>query len=233
MTGLRKLRLLVFAEGKHEIGDHDWRTNRRLEGWIQPLLRRLLPNAQIQFEVRRIGEMLTLPRRAGQGIRQKGLTRKGHMAAWSCLNSDGMDAVLFVTDADSRDRGEWQQKIDDIRDGLGKQPEVVAIACVPKSTSESWLLCDADFWQGQLGLNAGNQLPGHPEDLWGYPHDPGSNHPKMLFERYCRLSGVEANAQTRARIADGMKLETWRQVCPVSGASFDRDLQQKLAPDAV
>ncbi len=214
-------RILIFGEGPHDVGRREWSPQTRdyetSEGWLQPIIRRLR-NSTGSEEARCLRELITFPGRAR--VRPlAGLALKAQLAKYKAL-SDGFDAVVLATDADSADRAAHDRKIEDIERGFANMPgAVVGVAAVPMGTSEAWLLADADAWV-DLGVADRNVLPRRPEQLWGHPHEPASDHPKCVFARICAMSGIANTADTRVSLAETCTFEDLERACPISFPPF-------------
>ena len=142
-------------------------------------------------------------------------------------NLGNYDVVVFMADADSNQRSVWRKKREEILSGFSKEPRGAGVACVPMSTSESWLLADPDAWR-QIGLYDTSGLPRRPEVIWGRRRDPLSNHPHPFFQRLCVKAAVQDSRATRVLLAAGSKLEVWRRRCPISFRQFADDAEAIL-----
>ncbi|OAD19613.1 hypothetical protein THIOM_004743 [Candidatus Thiomargarita nelsonii] len=111
--------------------------------------------------------------------KKSGLEGHGEKAfsAMMVAKREGYDAVVFMVDADTKDLKQWKVKYEEILDGFSAvKGAPLGIACVPKSASESWLLCDSQAWAA-LGLSDLKALPIEPEMIWGKRNEPSANHP--------------------------------------------------------
>jgi hypothetical protein len=220
-------RILIFGEGPHDVGRREWSPRTReqeiSEGWLQPMVRRLRRSTGSEegFYLR---ELITFPGRPP--LRPlTGLARKAQLAKLKAI-SDGFDAVVLATDTDSVDRAAHNRKVEDIETGFATmRGAVVGVACVPMGTSEAWLLADADAWV-MLGATGRHELPRRPEQLWGHPHDPASNHPKSVFARVCAANGIADTADTRVSLAETCAREDLERACPTSFPSFARQISE-------
>ena len=138
---------------------------------------------------------------------------------------EGYDVVVFMADADSNRIRVWREKRDQIVRGFSRVDGVDSAPCVPMSTSESWLLSDAEAWK-QLGLFRNDVLPRRPERIWGVRMDPDGDHPHQYFRRVCATAGESDSQDTRVRLATLMNVETVRKVCPASFSTFAEDIMR-------
>lgn len=219
------LRVLVCGEGKHDIGASDIPSK---EGWLQPVLRQVA-DTEIKFgTISR--NRLVLQRRTQKHFRP---LPPGHgaKALFSKLIAapQGYNLVVFMVDTDSNKRSDWRRIRSQIIDGFDRKPdvEVKGVPCVPMSTSESWLLADKQAWQ-KIGLADLAVLPKKPENLWGKPRDPQSNHPHQFFRRVCIEAEVPDSRETRVQLADFSNIGTLQSACPTSFAVFAEDTKSAL-----
>ncbi len=219
------MRILLCGEGPHEFGDpRVWDAQTKsfssVEGWLQALLRNLRED-DLEFEIR--------PRRKLQLIGNrtlrpalKGHAEKARLARFIASNEE-FDAVIFMVDTDSPDRRRWRDIVAEITSGFDNLPEIVAVAaavaCVPMSASESWLLSDAEAWAA-LGLTDPAELPKRPETIWGERDDHEGRHPHRYFAGVCKKAGVPDNRDTRVQIATAIVPETLAARCPISFPPF-------------
>jgi hypothetical protein len=219
-------RILLCGEGPHDIGQHDWMpTERRhihYDGWLQCIIRQVGFDDD-ELSTKRRNEIILLPR----DQRRHRPLPPGHgakaLAAKLIAKIEGYDIVIFMVDADSNDPRSWKETRSQIIAGFAKIDGVCAIACVPMSASESWLLADEDAWLG-LGLLDTTLLPTSPESIWGRRNDSNGNHPHSFFARVCEHAGVSDSRETRAVIAENSSVRRIDEKCPVSFRSFAKDL---------
>jgi hypothetical protein len=212
--------ILVYGEGPNDVGRRKW--SRHIEdfevtdGWLQPTVRRLRASSG-DIEAKALRELITLPGRMVRPLR--GLALKAQLAKLKA-GTEGYSGVVIATDADSTDRHVHQAKRDEIESGYATVTnDVVAVACVPGATSEAWLLSDRGAWES-LGASDFDAWPRRPEELWGRPHDPASNHPKQVFARMCEKNGLVDDTDTRASLAENTASETLVIKAPVSFPPF-------------
>ncbi len=220
---------MICAEGKGDIGVADEWCGRTkgyvtLDGWLQPLIRSI-KGPDVEMIVRRRSDLTILPKDA------KGLLPMppGHGAkaliAMRAAVLGSYDAVVFMVDADTTDIGRWKEIERQIFDGFSRVANaVVGIACIPMSTSESWLLADIKAWTTLTGAS-GLPLPSKPEEIWGKRDDPKANHPHQLFARICVQAGQGDDHSTRRYIAELMDAEAICRACPISFVPFYTSLK--------
>src|SRR5579862_2623210 len=210
------MKVMLCGEGAQDVGQIDlWsiRQERKIqtEGWLQPLLRKLLGN-DLEFEIVPRSRLVSFP--SGK-LRPPGHGRKAMAAKWRAISAR-CDVLVFMIDADTNDADKWSDKRQQIVDGFAAIPgEVRSVACVPTSTSESWLLSDAAAWVA-IGLQDSSALPKRPESLWGEPREPDSDHPHRCFERICGKAGVPDCRATRAELMSRSTLDAIKAKCPIS-----------------
>lgn len=220
------IRVLLCGEGRHDIGESGPDGSSVSEGWLQPLLRNLIPGDVEFFAVTRQA-LVVLPRPAGSF---RPLPR-GHggkaLAAKVQARLGNFDLVVFMVDADSTRKKEWSRKRNQILVGFSKIQGPVGVPCIPMSASESWLLADEWAWH-QLGLGDLEALPSRPERIWGERRVRTSNHPHQFFRRVCAAAGVPDSQDTRTRIAAASTPDTLASRCPLSFATFADDTRDAL-----
>lgn len=215
--------MLIFlsGEGKRDVGglaDPDY-GDPEDEGFFQPLLRRLV-DGPVEF----CGVTpLSLGRKPPRSLTGK-LEQRAHQAV-ALADALGCDLVVIHTDADEKAAGKnapkkYVSRRAQVQRGIdaagGDRPP--AVPAVPIATTEAWALADPEAVKARRGhTKHGNDLRKAPETLWGAPHDPGSNHPKMLLER---ALGHPASHREQAAIALTMDLDVARKRCPLSLEPF-------------
>jgi hypothetical protein len=218
------MKVLVVGEGPHDMGCSEWSDSKgeydRLPGWLHVILEKLCGQGLTIEAIDR--KQLASPSKKHQPLPDRHGGKA--LAARLKAKTDECNLVVFMADTDSKDDRDWREHYDCIRDGFsriaGGPP---AVACLPKSASESWLLADADAWR-ELGLTALNELPKEPEKLSGKRNDPKGDHPHQIFTRICDMAKVADSRETRVEIFRHSKPDTLRQKCPVSFAAFHQDL---------
>jgi hypothetical protein len=218
------MKVLVVGEGPGDIGCSEWSAGKgeydRLPGWLQVILEKLCGQGLTIEAIDR--KLLPSPSKKHQPLPNRHGGKA--LAARLKAKTEKYDLVVFMADTDSKDDGEWKAHYNCIHDGFGKITDgPPAVACLPKSASESWLLADADAW-GELGLTALNELPKEPEKLSGKRNDPKGDHPHRIFTRICDMAGVTDSRETRVKVFRNSEPNTLEQKCPLSFAAFRQDL---------
>lgn len=216
------MKLLVCGEGPGDIGRTEWDINARQhvahDGWLQGLLRTLLgPEPEFVTKARR--EVIILPRDAknfrplphGHGVKA--------LAAKLLAKAQGCDAVVYMLDTDSTDEKRWREIRDEVSAGFDEVTGIPAVACIPMSASESWLVSDANAWKA-LGLSASYSLHSKPEELWGARNDPDGGHPHQYFARICKEADVPDNPDTRRQLGLLLSPAELQAKCPISFRPF-------------
>lgn len=236
MPGYAKI--LLCGEGPQDMGANpinDPRTGQisNLEGWMQPLIRKLADDDAIL-------DFIRLPRQrlmSMTGGKAPRLDLPGHaQAAYNAMRQavlEDCSIVVFMVDNDhpnGRDRTKWRTICEQVWTGYKKagQP-VCGVACIPISASEAWLLADAEAWK-QVGHPDCSQLPGNrAECIWGIKGDPDGNRPHEYFARMCRLANLNDNAPDRNLLAEHISTATLKTNCPSSFAPFAEAMEACLA----
>lgn len=228
------MKILVVGEGKHDIGARVWREKEKCyadePGWLQALIRRIAkPGLDFTITaIRRSDIKLTdvnkrklMPLPEGHGAKA--------LAAMQKAIIEDYNVVIFMADLDSNQERDWDQHIKYIHLGysrISSDKKITGIACLPKSTSESWILSDVDAWI-QSGLEeedaaALRALP--PETLWGTPSDPKGNHPKQVFNKFkAKLRGSRDETALRVEIISASTPNNIISRCSVSFAGFMKE----------
>lgn len=215
---------MICGEGPHDVGKiEQWsiKTNDQVihEGWLQPLLRKYA-GTDIEFEIVPRARLVKLPGPNKTPL-PEGHGTKAYLAKFRAKNSE-CDAVIFMADADTANNREWAEKLRNIHQGFDLvESDVVAIACVPKSTSESWLLADKSAWEAASGTSVG--LPKAPEIIWGRKAAPESDHPHARFSKACAENGLQDCTETRRALMEGSSIDTLKSKCPESFSAFDKE----------
>lgn len=226
------MNVLLCGEGVHDVGRVEWcpRTKREVhkDGWMQGFVRNLAESA-VTMHASTYREVPLLPR--DQSKHRPLPTGRGAKALAAKIRAqlNGWPIVVFMADADTNARKDWLDVHREVEDGLSLIPEVGGVACIPMSTSESWLLADPRAWEIQ-GLAHANALPAKPEQIWGTRNDPNGNHPKHYFARVCRTARVEDDRETRSRLAADSDIAEMEARCPTSFRPFADELRAAFAP---
>ncbi len=222
------MKVVVCGEGSHEIGKpHHWDERRRehvsLDGWMQRFVRKVLGgDVEISVLTRR---NLTTLRGGCHGTPLPGGHGAKALAAKLRAIAGGYDAMIFMVDTDSNEESEWQRLMTEVDAGFqAAAQELMCMACIPMSASESWMMADPAAWHSFAGY-AGTDLPHWPETIWGHRDDPQGGHPHRYFKRVCDAAGVSDSTDTRAEIAQATNLETARERCPISLDPFLLNLE--------
>jgi hypothetical protein len=224
------MKILLCGEGAHDIGEpYVWSTRDQkyvsVEGWMQAFCRKILGNEiPIEFEVRKRKDILLIGRDASRHNPLPAGHGAKSLAARLAAEREGFAAIVFMVDADTKNAADWRQKRKEVVNGFGRaQNSVPAVACVPMSASESWLLADSCAW-ARIGLADPAMLPQRPEEIWGARNDPDGDHPHQFFRRVCRAISVADNRETRYQIALDSNLSALSNRCKLSFETFRSDL---------
>lgn len=211
------LLLFLCGEGANDIGglaaEPEYQTND--DGFFQPIIRRL-SETDVSF---RGTQIKTLGREKIRGL-SDAWSRKAQQAR-ALAAYERADAVVLAGDVDSSageraTRYEAQRRIDEIaeamRTGFDSVSGPPSVGATPCRTIEAWALGDV----AAVCRVAGSEtvvLPRNPEELWGKPSDPTSNHPKCVLRR---IFGGSVPTSAYARIATEADLELLARACPLS-----------------
>jgi len=221
------MRVFLVGEGPHDIGDladaPDFRGKR--PGFLQPMVEKIV-GARAAFD----GSKVALLGKKRVSRRGEALEAQAERAAVLAINAES-ELLVFVRDLD---RGSGRRNAaadiqcmsDEIRRGSGCRPDD-KLTCVPGvacRTIEAWALGDGDAVAIACGLDDAVGLPGgkKPEQLWGKPRDPASNHPKMVLKR---IFGDGPDREDFAAIAEHADIDAMRDSCPLSFAPFVAELE--------
>lgn len=225
------MKILIVGEGKHDIGARTWCQREKCyiekPGWLQTLMFRI-KKAELDISItaiRRSELKLT-----DQSKRRLMPLPEGHgakaLAAMQKAVIEGYDVVIFMADLDSNEEKDWYQHIAWMHAGYSKlntSGSIVGIACLPKSTSESWMLSDVDAWV-EAGLeddDAAAMRSLSPEMLWGIPSDPNGNHPKQVFSKFKRKICENCDeTETRVKLINSSNPSIILSKCSISFRGF-------------
>ena len=223
------VRVMLCGEGAQDIGRvENWSINpgpeEQSEGWLQPLIRKALGESVFSIIPRK--KLVRLPGRPAIKPTPGGHGAKSSLAKIRAIQ-ECCDVLVFMVDADTTSIKDWKSIVTEVEAGFDAvDGDVHCVACVPLSTSESWLLSDLESWT-ELGANT-IVLPKKPEQLWGERHDPVGNHPKNVFARTCKEANLDDCVETRSLLmtyADPAQISKkcgnsfppfWERVCSVN-----------------
>lgn len=202
------MKIFLVGEGPTDIGDlassPPYRGER--EGFLQPLIRTMVGGV-CEFD----GQKITLLAKTRVKGAKSGFKAKAVLAAQLAQAADA-DLLVFSTDADHH----LDERRADVSSGLQSSLVPTAIA-MPKEAIEAWAMADA----GACTLAGASQPPAHPERLWGRPHEPASNHPKMVLNR---LLGGHATREILEMIGSAARPSVLYANCPESFRPFAEEV---------
>lgn len=236
MSARRRPAYTVFiaAEGPSEIGDlaadPPWASRKRpREGYLQPMLRRLL-GEEVAFE----GQRITL---LGRFDAKKKLKGNADRAAKALLLAstlvEGCRVVVFAHDVD-RGSGEKRSAVErerrvralhaEIEEGFATVEgagHVLRVKATPLRMLEAWAIGDGAAVKKVARKGGdGGALPSRPEETWGDEADRASGHPKCVLRR---ALGRDPTPEDFAALAEEAALAVVRASCPVSFAPFTEE----------
>lgn len=227
------MRVFLVGEGRHEIGDlavaPPYRDGR--SGFLQPVVEKLI-TTETAFD----GAKVALLSKKRVSRRREALKGQVRLAVALATNA-GSDLLVFVKDLD-RGSGTGRRKAaadikgisEEIRRGCEAQAagDFKCVPGIPCRTIEAWALGDRAAVAELCGSAKPVELPDGkaPEDLWGKPHNPSSNHPKMVLKRILGRDGTQQDLSAIAERADPKAL---RESCPLSFRPFAIELEEAVA----
>lgn len=241
------MKILIMGEGPTDVGGRDYQTGRFLEGPIPVMIRRGLEEPVEMDLLEKSARKEKTSKRSHFQRSIKGLHGQGVCSFWAKKQAaeGAYDAVVFYSDSDregGRDsrtevacRKRFSEVKADIEAGFRRanHPDVFDLAIVPVKMIESWLMADSDAFSSAFGSprrmrgkTIRNDFPKRPELEWGDKHDSASNYPKCQLNRILSGYGEEANQDTFVQLAKAIDFQTLQEKCPISFASFYRDLMK-------
>jgi hypothetical protein len=224
-------RVYLAGEGTTDIGglayEPPYRTS--VEGFLQPILRKFA-DSEIDFEG---GTLVRLARERVKKL-SDALEKKA-AAAGALAEYYGAEAIVFVTDVDvtpgkKASVHEADTRMASLRHsiavGLDASGSVLPRAIgTPCRTIEAWALGDLDSVCDAADLDVTPSIPKVPEELWGKPGEPSSNHPKCVLSR---IFGRDLDPGDYAAVADCADVGVIEANCPRSFASFRSEAEAAL-----
>lgn len=218
------MRIYLVGEGRQDIGDlavapiHRGRE----PGFMQPIIERVV-GSKVVFEGQKISLLGKKPVRSPR----EALAKKAWTAAQLACYAEA-DLLVFVADLDKGNGiGRKAATVD-----IAKRSKAITaaseegsngeMACVPGiacRTIEAWALGDLTAVASLLSSSMSAELPSGkgPEDLWGKPRDPVSDHPKMVLRRIIGRPATQADLST---ISERAEIASIRTACPLSFEPF-------------
>lgn len=227
------MRIFLVGEGRHDIGDlaagPPYRSGR--PGFLQPVIEKFV-TSEAAFD----GTKVALLSKKRVSRRREALEGQARVAVALATNAES-DLLVFVRDLD-RGGGTGRQKAaadirrmsEEIRRGC-ETHTAEDLKCVPGiacRTVEAWALGDRAAVAETCSFAEPVELPDGkgPEELWGAPRDPSSNHPKMVLKRILGRDGTQRDLSAIAERAD---LKAVRKSCPLSFEPFAAELEEAAA----
>lgn len=225
------MRVFVAAEGPTDAGDLTkdpaFHGRRSQEGFVQPVIRNLRPNDTLSFDGRKV---MILGRNGFTGLKD-GLARQAS-GAYLLAKTLGCDAVVVIHDVD-RTQGKQASQLERMRrtaeirrtisDGFAAVDDGSLATGIgtPCRCIEAWALGDRRAVVQVGALRGASEVPDRPEQLWGKPNDPASNHPKCVLTR---LLGGAASTEDYRQLGEASDPDEIRRSCPLSFDPFANDV---------
>ena len=207
------MKVFLVGEGPTDIGDlansFQYRKDPPEDGFLQPLIRTM-----VQEPCEIVGQKITALRPRTVRGRKTAIKGKAEIAA-AVASVDEADVLVYSMDGDNdfdRRRGDLATKLD----ATGAS---YAIA-MPRTTIEAWAMADDAALRS---VDDGITAPSQPENLWGKPKDPGSNHPKNYLTR---LLGERPDRQLLAGIAANSLPSAMCATCPDGFRPFSNEMSE-------
>ena len=217
---MSSLRVLIYGEGRHELGTHDGAQGLPEQlGALPRLVHRLLDNPEsVEYECRSFKSVTHVPGKATNKFARK--VKKAIQAA----KLEGYDGVVVVIDRDCEpDRyriGALRKGRDDMQ-ADGYTPCAVGTAV---EAFDAWMIADGKAI-GDAGGNASISHP-KPEKLDG--KEGTGQHPK---DRAARIfGGGRGLGQTYAAVAANVDIDLLKRRCPQGFAPFAEEVAEHLVP---
>lgn len=208
-----RCRVMLVGEGPNDIGDLGSHYAKGNEGFLQPILRKLAGDLELEIIGKRIVNL--------GSIKAKRKKLRGHgkklFAAIVSAAAEGASVVVFVHDSDRTgvgvDLDAEYEHLQAAQEAAEEQLESTPIVVVGLAvcTIEAWAMGDAGAWTALSRRPLPKGFPKKPEKLWGKAHDPKSSHPKQVFVRMAEESALSA---TFAEIAEASDVERLAEACP-------------------
>src|SRR5258705_10100661 len=223
------MRIFLVGEGPHDIGDLAGDPGFRggQPGFLQPIVEKIV-GARAVFD----GSKVALLGKRRVSRRKEALEAQAELAAVLAVNAES-ELLVFVKDLDGgrgprrrNPAADVQEMSDEIRRGsdFSSDDELICVPGIACRTIEAWALGDGGAIAVACGLGEAARPPDGkaPEELWGKPRDPTSNHPKMVLRR---IVGEKPARDDFAAIAEHADVDTIRGSCPISFEPFAAALE--------
>lgn len=200
------MRVLIVAEGKHEVAEG----KRENTGALQTIVSRLA-GADKTYKVDR------LARRDLRAIHSKGRGYYKRALRWMLhAQEQGYNAVVLLVDEDGK--AERRREIEDAQADI-QHASISRAMGVAIRTFDAWMLADEGSLSRVLGCTI--QRQGDPETI----ADPKEACAGLMAENECRLTQTEFYKQ----IAEGADLDVLSRRCPQGFAPFASRLRDLAA----
>lgn len=230
-----KYTVFLAAEGPSELGDLarevQWRSEPPREGYLQPMLRKLLVEP-VAFD----GQRITLLGRFEAKKKLKGHADRAAKALALASTVEGCRVLVFAHDVDKasgqkRSATERQKRVrgmhEEVEAGFATvkgAEHVLRVKATPLRMLEAWALGDAEAVKAVAGRDGDAEaVPKYPEETWGDEADRASGHPKCLLRR---ALGRDPGPVDFAELSAHAEVETLCRTCPESFAPFAEEAER-------
>lgn len=216
---MKTLRVVVYGEGKHELGAGAPREVSRKEmPALARLVDRLLGEPQhVSYECRPFSRVPPVHKKGPR------FARKTQSAIYQA-HRDGFDAVAVVVDRDRNSDADRIEALREGRDGMGPGNYPPCAVGVAVETFDAWMIVDGGAVKA-AGGKAGNSFLG-AEGLSG--KEGSKKHPKDVART---IFGEDASLSERYAIVAGcVDLEHLVKCCPRGFGRFAEDIRTHLTP---
>ena len=233
-------KIFLVGEGASDIGDlakePTWRDLKQpREGFLQPILRRLAPDMELEFEGRQLLSLAPADDDAPFEIASALAAKAGKALALASL--EGASFLVLITDVDreharKRSAHEARRQMGLLRRNIEtgftaararsqKLSTVTTVVATPMRMVEAWALGDPAALPRQMTSAATR-----PEELWGAKRDPQSNFPKHVLKR---ALGRDPSPEDFADLGERVDLDTLCETCPASFRPFAEEVTTHAA----
>ena len=220
----------LVGEGSNDIGglarEPEYQTAD--DGFFQPVIRQL-SGRDLVFKG---AQLKTLGREKVKGLADA-WSRKAAQAR-AVVEYERADIVVVAADVDSsqgeratvlRREGDLTRSAARFKRGLSPWRGPPAVAATPCRTIEAWGLADTNAVCAVANVET-VALEKPPEQLWGKPNDPQSNHPKCALTK---IFGGSVDTSHYAALGAAARVDVLEAQCPMSFAPFSASLRAAFA----
>lgn len=210
-------RLLILADGKHELGAADEVLEAQNLPALPCLVHRLLDRPEHIDYLPRPFHLVGHTRGIGTGYKKKVL------AAALEARKAGYMGVIVLIDRDRKPAKETLLPLQQGRDAAAERGLPVVAVGVAVETFDAWMIADGKAI-GQAGGNDARSHP-HPEKLTG--EENSGNHPK---DKAHELFPGGALSEKYRLVARHLRLDVLERCCPEGFKPFADEVRERILP---